>query len=44
VYGRSTEHTLNKEPIIDRITMAKIETTMHDQALRAETTGFIVVI
>jgi hypothetical protein len=32
------------EPIIERITIAKIETTMHDQALRAETTGFIFVV
>jgi hypothetical protein len=30
------------EPITDRMTMAKMQTTMHDQALRADTTGFMV--
>jgi hypothetical protein len=29
-------------PITERMTIAKTQTTMQDQALRAETTGFIV--
>ena len=36
--------TLNIAPIVERITIAKTETTMHDHALRAETTGFMTAI
>lgn len=31
-------------PIVERMTIAKTETTMHDQALRADTTGFILTV
>lgn len=47
-YATNSHHlyyrTLNIAPIVERMTIAKTETTMHDQALRADTTGFILTV